>query len=458
MAMEFKLPNLGENVEKGDVVSVLVQEGDSISKGQAVLELETDKATVEVPSSVAGTVRKIHVSEGDTVAVDTVILTIEEDSKAEQREAKREDESSPGPQADQAGEEEPQPETEAEPVAETSEEPEPEKQARPAREEEPKGKGEVVDFRDRRKSGEEAVSETMIPASPAVRRFAREIGVDLHRVSGTGPSGRISIEDVKAYSRESRDGAAGPGKVAPSFSLPDFSSYGPVEREKFSNIRRATARHMGTAWNLIPHVTQHDSADITTLEELRKQHGKRVEAEGGKLTVTAVALKILAVALKVFPDFNASLDMENEEIIFKKYFHLGVAVDTPRGLLVPVIRDVDRKSIVELAVELNEVAEKARQGKVSPDDLQGGCMTITNLGGIGGTLFTPIVNLPEVAILGISRASMQPVYRNDRFEPRQILPLSLSYDHRLIDGADAARFLRWVAQAFEDPFLISLQG
>ncbi|HXG68953.1 MAG TPA: 2-oxo acid dehydrogenase subunit E2, partial [Blastocatellia bacterium] len=229
-------------------------------------------------------------------------------------------------------------------------------------------------------------------------------------------------------------------------------------REPMTGIRRKTAENMRNAWLTVPHVTQHDQADITELEQLRKQFGKKAEAAGGKLTVTAIALKVAAAALKAFPQFNASIDQANNEIVYKKYYHIGVAVDTDRGLLVPVIRDVDKKNIVQLAVEMGQLAEKARNKKLTLEEMQGGTFTITNLGGIGGTSFTPIVYAPEVAILGISRSSMQPVFRGDKFEPRLMLPLSLSYDHRLIDGADAARFLRWIAEALEQPFLLALEG
>ncbi|MGH7451592.1 MAG: 2-oxo acid dehydrogenase subunit E2, partial [bacterium] len=298
-------------------------------------------------------------------------------------------------------------------------------------------------------------------AAPSTRRFAREIGIDINTVPGSGPGGRISIEDVKAFARQVNQQKAAPRvgfAVIEPESLPDFTKWGEVERKPMSKIRQATARHLSFAWATIPHVTQFDKADITELEKLRKQYGKKVEASGGKLTVTAILLKIISAALKVFPQFNASIDMAKHEIVYKKYYHIGVAVDTEHGLLVPVIRNVDRKNIIALSVELTQVAEKARNRKLSLDDMQGGNFSISNLGGIGGTGFTPVVNAPEVAILGISRGQMEPIYLNGNFEPRLMLPLSLSYDHRLIDGADAARFLRWVAEAIEQPFRIVLEG
>ena len=293
------------------------------------------------------------------------------------------------------------------------------------------------------------------PAAPSVRRLARELGVEIRQVQGSGAGGRITIDDVQAFVRQVMSGSGGaPASGAPggaSQPLPDFSKWGDVERKPLSNIRRKTAEHLSHAWTTIPHVTQHDSADLTALEALRKQFGPQVERAGGKLTVTAFALKIMAAALKKFPQFASSIDPGRGQLVYKKYAHIGVAVDTDRGLLVPVIRDVDTKGVTELSVELAKVSEKARAGKLSLDEMSGGVITITNLGGIGGTAFTPIVNWPEVAILGMSRGGYVPVYDGQAFEPRQMLPLSLSYDHRVIDGADAARFLRWVAQAFEQP-------
>jgi pyruvate dehydrogenase E2 component (dihydrolipoamide acetyltransferase) len=302
-----------------------------------------------------------------------------------------------------------------------------------------------------------------VPAAPHVRRLAREIGVDIHSVQGSGPGGRISEDDVKLHAKNvlavATTAAQAPRAgqfVAPE--LPDFAKWGKIERVSMRGVRRKTAEHLWQAWNTIPHVTQQDRADITELEQLRARFAPRAEEAGGKMTVTAIALKVCASALKVFPQFNASIDMRNEEIIYKQYINVGVAVDTDRGLLVPVIRDVEKKNIVELAAELTQLSKKAKDKKLTPEEMTGGTFTITNLGGIGGTGFSPIVNFPEVAILGLSRSRMEPEWVNNKFEPRLILPLSLSYDHRLIDGADAARFLRWIAEAFEQPFLLSVQG
>jgi pyruvate dehydrogenase E2 component (dihydrolipoamide acetyltransferase) len=302
-----------------------------------------------------------------------------------------------------------------------------------------------------------------VPAAPHTRRLAREIGVDIYEVKGTGPGGRISEDDVKAYAKAaltSASAAQAPARAGhfTEPKLPDFAKWGKIERVSMRGVRRKTAEHLAESWNTIPHVTQHDRADITELEQLRARFAPKAEQAGGKMTVTAIALKVCAAALKVFPQFNATIDMEKEEIIYKQYISIGVAADTDRGLLVPVIRDVDKKNIVELAVELSQISQKARDKKITLADMEGGTFTITNLGGIGGTAFTPIVNHPEVAILGLSRSRMEPEWIGGKFEPRLILPLSLSYDHRLIDGADAARFLRWVAEAFEQPFLLSVQG
>ena len=306
--------------------------------------------------------------------------------------------------------------------------------------------------------------EPPAPAAPSVRRMARELGVDVNTVQGSGAGGRISIEDVKTHAKRLVTGAGGGAAAQP---LPDFARWGDVERQPMRAVRRKTAEHLSVAWATVPHVTQCDLADITELDELRKKHAKEVEAAGGNLTVTAIAVKVVAAALRRYPQFNASVDMEAGEIVYKKYVNVGIAVDTDRGLLVPVIRNADQKNIVQLSVELATLSEKARNRKISVEEMQGGTFSISNLGGIGGTYFTPIVNTPEVAILGISRASMQPKYERGRgpasrneaeFAPRLLLPLSLSYDHRVIDGADGIRFLRWVCEALEQPFMLALQG
>ena len=455
MPTDFTLPELGENIAGGDVVRVLVAAGDSVKKDQPVLELETDKATIEVPSSVSGTVREVKIKQGERVKVGQVVLTLDNGAAPArnwQRRRGREAQATAGRGRGRGRAQSGDARRRDGPAR-------PAPVPAPAPEPKPK-RGEVVDIRGgaRARPGAAAAPDVepqgpAAPAAPSVRRLARELGVDIRRVAGSGPAGRISLDDVQAYVRNAL--AGGIPASAPS-SLPDFTKWGEVERKPMSNIRRKTAEHLSSAWNTIPHVTQHDKADITALEALRKQYSPQAEKAGGKLTMTAIALKIVAAALRKFPQFNSSIDVARNEIVYKKSIHVGVAADTERGLLVPVIRDVDRKGIIQLAAELGAASDKARAGKLSLDDMQGGGFTITNLGGIGGTSFTPIVNWPEVAILGISRGAREPVYVNGAFEPRLMLPLSLSYDHRVIDGADAARFLRWVAEAFEQPFVMSL--
>ncbi len=474
MATELKLPDLGENVHAGNVVRVMVSEGDVITEQQPILELETDKAAIEVPAAQGGTVVKVHVKQGEQVKVGDTVISIDAKEGARPRDqeeaettppAERPKDSearkSPEPAVSQATEE-PPPSTREAPAAATGSAKASSKPAKPAGEPAPPvaPAAEPAPRPAASAGDEEPGPSQLVAAAPSVRRFAREIGVDIAQVKGSGPNERISIEDVKAHARGSRSPqAAQPAGVPVAAQpLPDFSRWGATSREPFSGVRRATARQMAAAWTTIPHVTQFDRADVTDLEEIRKKYAPKAERSGGKLTVTAIVLKVVASALKVFPKFNASIDIASGEVIYKHYYHVGVAVDTDRGLLVPVIRDVDQKNVLQLAVELSSISEKTRSGRLSLEEMQGGCFTISNLGGIGGTAFAPIVNLPEVAILGIARSSLEPVYLDGQFQPRMMLPLSLSYDHRLIDGADGARFLRWVAEALEQPFLLSLEG
>jgi len=435
---ELKVPELGENVSQGDVTKVLVKVGDTVAHDQPVIELETDKATVEVPSSVAGVVKEIKVRPGEKVSVGAVILTV-----------------------DDAGQ------TAPETVAATAPRQEPDQPDQP---DQPEPKVVVMPRPAPPPTGARPPQVELsrpkalaAPASPSVRRLAREIGVDVNAVAGSGPDGRISQEDVKEHARRSLSSAdtataSMSGAAIASPQLPDFERWGPIDRQPMNNIRRKTAEHLSHAWTTVAHVTQFDRADITSMEELRSRFKSQVEQAGGNLTVTAVLVKVLSAAVKQYPQFNASLDAETNSIIFKKYVNVGVAVDTEHGLLVPVIRQADQKNITQIAVELQQLSEKARARKLTLEEMSGGGISISNLGGIGGTYFTPIVNWPEVAILGVSRGSVHPVWRQDKFEPRQLLPLSLSYDHRVIDGADAIRFLRWVVDAVEQPFLLSLLG
>jgi pyruvate dehydrogenase E2 component (dihydrolipoamide acetyltransferase) len=463
---ELKLPELGENVETGDVLRVLVSPGETISKDQPVLELETEKATVEVPSSVAGVVQEVKVKPGDKVKPGQVILTVGDGRAGRQFESEQPPPAESGVTSAEAKKAPPQranrdrPQAEAPTPAAAPGESPTEGEAAGAGPASARRPGQVVQLsRGAPAPAADSGVEDGGPAAaaaPSVRRLARELGVAIDEIVGGGPGGRIREEDVKAYARQmiSRAGATRTERAP----LPDFRRWGEIERKPMSGVRRKTAEHLGLAWSTIPHVTQHDRADVTQLDLFRKKYEKQVENAGGALTVTAMLLKVVASALKTFPQFNSAVDMAAHEIIYKKYIHIGVAVDTDRGLLVPVIRDVNAKNIVELSAALKQLAEKARAHKLALEDMQGGTFTITNLGGYGGTYFSPIVNWPEVAILGVSRASIQPLFVDGAFQPRLLLPLSLSYDHRVIDGADAIRFLRWIVEALEQPMLMSLQS
>ena len=495
---EFKLPEVGEGIESGVVVSILVSVGDTIEKDQPVLELETDKAVVEVPSDVSGTVESINVEEGEEAEVGQVVLTLgngdgaaeddseedsanedggdvsEDDTANEDTEA-AEDDGADDDSADEDGADE-----EAE--ASGDEASQSKKKAKQSDSKEKDSKTEQSDDSDEDAeaddvdreeqytpapdSPDDAGDRKLIPAAPSVRRLAREMGINLQEVQGSGIMGRISADDLRRYQdgdkgetpKQEERAPAAPAQEAPK--LPDFSKWGETERVSMSGIRKATVRSMTQAWTSVPMVTQFDKADITEFETLRKRYQPKAEAVGAKLTPTAMLLKVIAGALRKFPDFNASIDTASNEIVYKKYVNLGVAVDTEKGLLVPVIKNADRKNMVELAQELGELAEKARDRKLSPEQMQGGNFNVSNLGGIGGTGFTPIVNPPDVGILGVSRGGMEPVWNKETevFEPRMMMPLSVTYDHRLIDGAQAARFLRWVCTAIEDPFLLALEG
>ena len=431
MALEFKLPELGENIESGDVVSVLVEVGATVSEGDSLIEIEAGKASMEIPSPADGTISAIHVASGDTVEVGQLAFTIEEgegaaEAPAAEPEAPAAEEPAPPP-----AKEEPAPAPKAAPAPAPKAEPAPAPKAEPA--------------------PAPAAPAKAVSAAPNVRRLARELGVDIHQVVASAPSGRLSLEDVKNFTKSSISTGGG-GSRGPAVQ-------GATRVEKMSQIRKATMDHMTRCWTTIPHVTQHDMADITKLEQLRKRFAPKAEAVGAKLTITAILVKVVASALKVFPKFNSSIDPEKAEIIYKDFFNIGIAVDTEKGLMVPVIRDTDKKNMVDIAEDLGEIAKKARAGQISLADLQGGTFTITNLGGIGGSFFTPIVNSPEVAILGVGKAIMDPcIGKNELCAPRLRMPLSLSYDHRIIDGADGARFLRWIVEAIEEPMLISLEG
>lgn len=446
MPQELKLPEVGEGIETGTVVALLVKEGDRIEVDQPVLELETDKAVVEVPSTVAGVVTKVHLEANTEARIGQVMITVDPQGAGDAQpagQAQPAAEAKAAPAGDQAAK-----------AAEATEAPalSSAKATPPA----------ATPDSEVRRNGSPASPVTqvhpgLVPAAPSVRRMAREQGVDLRQVTGSGILGRISAADVERF-------ASGAGRPAPSapapVALPDFSRWGETERVAMSGIRKATVRSMTQAWSTVPMVTHFDEADATDFEAARQRHKAAAERAGTKLAPTAMLVKVVAAALKRFPDFNASIDVASQEIVYKRYVNVGVAVDTPHGLLVPVIKDADKKNMLELSADLAALAAKARDRKLSPDDMSGGNFSVSNLGGIGGTGFTPIVNPPEVAILGVSRGAMKPVWNEEEqaFAPRLVMPLALSYDHRLIDGASAARFLRWVCQAIEDPYLLSLEG
>jgi len=447
MVTEFHLPKVAEGGGTGTVARVLVSPGKEISSGATVVEVETEKTVVEVPSSVGGVVKDVFVKPGDEVSDDSVIFTVETAEEATGSTA-------PGPTMLEP--ERPETAPEEAPVSGAAERAlEPETPAT-----NPQTLSAQTPSTAARPQSEAAVpagGRLVVPAAPSVRRLARELGVEIKDVPGTGSEGRISQDDVKAYAKSLVSGASARGALA-ALTLPDFSRFGPIERHPISPVRRATAEHLGRSWPLVPQVTQYDEADVTALEAFRRRFGPSVEAQGGKLTVTAILVKVLAWALGVYPKFNTSLDLERGELVQKGYRHIGVAVDTERGLLVPVLRDADKKSLVQISVELKAIAERARAAKLSREEMEGGSISISNLGGIGGVGFSPIVNAPEVAILGVSRTQVRPVFEGDALARREFLPLALSYDHRVIDGAEAARFLRKVAEALEEPLLMSLEG
>ncbi len=443
MPKEYRLPDLGEGIHEGEIVDVLVSVGDRVEDGQPVLLIETDKATTEAPSPVTGVVKEIRVKQGDVVKVgDVLMVFLEEGESADSKEVK--------PAAKEKAPEKAQPE-----------------KPKPAEERKPEEKKPVEEPKKGEKP-EEAPRDHDLPvaAAPSTRRLARELGVDIKQVPPTGPGGRVTPEDVQMFAEKGQKQPEAPPKppkeevpkpaAAPAAPpLMDFSRWGEIERVPLRSVRKATAKHMALAWSQIPHVTHQDVVDITDMEAFRKKHKADVEAQGGALSLTVFVLKAAVAALKAFPLFNSSLDMESKEIILKRYYHIAVAVDTERGLLVPVIRNVDRKSITELAVELNDLAGRTREGKVDRDEMAGGAFTITNIGALGGTGFAPIVNYPQVAILGMAQARLQPVVKGDlnnyKIAPRLMMPLIIGFDHRVVDGADAARFLNMIKSALEDP-------
>lgn len=418
--MDVRLPRLGEGADSGTVATIFVKEGDAVKKDQAVLELESEKAVASIPSPVAGTVNKIHVKEGDEIKVGTLIFTVAESGGS----------ASPSSEPDEKKKE---PEVAVEQPA--PQQPASFEPVKPANGFPP-------------------------PASPSIRKMAREIGLDLTRVRGTANGGRITLEDVRVHIQRLQAVAFGQQKApsqqhaaaAPSKPAPvsiDFSKWGKVEKKKMTQLRKAISNKMVESWTTIPHITQFDNVDVTDVLALRKKYQKAYEKKKANLTLTPFIMKAVIETLKKHPIFNASMDEATEEIVYKNYYHLGIAVDTEQGLIVPVIRDVDKKSMLELSLELQDIAERTRQRKVSLEEMQGGTFTISNQGGIGGAHFTPIINKPELAILGVGRGSMQAVVQNKKIVQRMMVPLGLSYDHRLIDGANAARFITDLVQAIQ---------
>lgn len=413
MNIEFRLPELGENVYSGTVAKVLVAQGDSIKSGQNVLEIETDKAVAEIPCPFSGKVVDVRAKEGKKINVGDIVLVIEEGAAVIPEEQK--------------------------PVA---------------------GVTQVSSVQPKAINALAKISGGTVRATPSVRKLAREHGVSLEEVPYSDQSGKVTAQDVLDYIALRENSAETPVNMAQATTeaIPERikDKWGYIVAEPMNAIRRKAAEHLTHCWTTIPHVTHFDKADITELEAFRKQYGTKAEKVGVRLTVTAFLLKLLPDIFKKFPRMNASVDMEHEQILLKQYYHIGVAVDTENGLVVPVIRHVDTKSVVEIAREMAHLAAKARERKLSLEDMQGGGFTVSNLGGLGGYAFTPIINAPETAILGVSRSAIEPVYRNNTFEPRLMLPLSFSYDHRCIDGADAARFTRYLCEALEHPWRLSL--
>jgi len=416
--MDVRLPKLGESAEGGTVVNLLVNEGDQVAKGQTMLELESEKAVAPIPAPAAGIIAKIRVKVGDKVSVGQVILALTEASAG-------------APKAAAAAPAKPAVHEASEPMA----------AAGPTAEEEPL---------------DDSAPKSGLPpaAAPSIRKLARDLGLDLTHIRGSESGGRIVLADVRAYIQRLQKlaSAAKPGQVpskaAPVTESVDFSKWGSVLKKPLTPLRKTISRRMAESWNAVPRVTQFDEIDITDLMELRKKFTADYEKKGARLTLTSFVLKAVVAALKKHPIFNSSLDEAADEIVIKEYFHLGLAVDTEQGLIVPVIRDVDKKSLFQLSKDISDVADKARERKVTGEDLKGGTFTISNQGGIGGAHFTPIVNKPEVAILGLGKGALKPVVRNGKIEPRLLMPIAISYDHRVIDGGTAARFAVDLAEAF----------
>lgn len=471
MLKEFKLPDLGEGVHEGEVMSIPVSVGDTVSEGDTILEVETDKAAVEIPSPYDATIKDIKVEVGDVVNVGDVMMTFDVEGEAgeEKQPSDKESAEAGKPKKPEGEEESPEPEQDK------AEAQKAEKSKAEKPEADKTGRSESSGESEKRKGGP-------VPASPATRRLAREMGVDLHDVTPTGRGGVVTSDDVRDFAEGKKaepEAEAKPEKAAEEKEkkraapeehgreearpltaeapeLPDFTKWGEVERKPVRSVRRAIAKQMAVSWSRIPHVTTQDEVDITDLEAFRQKHKAEIKEQGGKLTPTVFVVKALVTALKQHPRFNASLDERAGEIVLKRYYNIGIAVDTDDGLIVPVLRDVDRKSLTEIAVEMNELIRKTRDRKTSLEELQGASFTVTNIGGLRGDHFMPIINHPQVAIFGMGRAKLKPVVREKvsgkpEIVPRLMMPIVLANDHRVLDGADAARFIDVVATALEDP-------
>lgn len=426
MAKEIFIPDIGDFSDV-EVIEVLVNEGDSVNAEDSLITVESEKAAMEIPAPEAGVIKQMKIKVGDTVSQGSLMMILEP-STAEATKEPAVKPSAASTKEDKPAEAAPAPKpAAAAPAAATL----------PSRRQSPTGKIDQVSFSNAH-------------ASPAIRKFARELGVDLGKVDGSGRKGRITKEDVQGYVKRVLSQPAGGGLgVAPMPEI-DFSQWGDIESKPLTKINKLTGEFLHRNWVTVPHVTQFDEADITDMEAFRKDMAAEYKEKGIRITPLVFMMKAVVSALKQYPRFNSSLDATGENLIMKNYYHVGIAVDTPDGLVVPVVRDADRKSLVDIAVELGEISVKAREKKLKPSDMQGGCFTISSLGGIGGTKFTPIVNAPEVAILGVSRSKMQPMWNGEEFEPRLMLPLSLSYDHRVIDGADGARFTTFLSRVLSD--------
>jgi pyruvate dehydrogenase E2 component (dihydrolipoamide acetyltransferase) len=453
--VEIKVPDIGD-FKDVPVIEVLVKPGDSVNKEDSLITLESDKATMEVPSPETGVIREVKVKVGDKVSEGMVFATLAAEA-AEAAAAPASEKTAASSAAPATVGTAPSAATEAAP-ADVAGKPEPEQPPQPIPSNDYHNPSQLAPYKEPSPTAALVTVDEAgfgkAHASPSVRRFARELGVDLSKVKGSGQKNRILTEDVQAFVKSALAAPAAKTGGLP-FDLPplpevDFTKFGAVEVKPLSRIKKLSGANLHRNWVSIPHITQHDEADITELEAFRKSEAEAAKKKGVRFTLLAFLMKAVVVALRQYPEFNASLSSDGESLILKQYFHIGVAVDTPQGLVVPVIRDVDRKGLLELARELGDVSARMRDGKITPGDLQGGCFSISSLGGIGGTLFTPIINAPEVAILGVGRSVIRPVYRDEQFVPRLMLPLSLSYDHRVIDGAQGARFISFLSAVLSD--------